>query len=137
MRFNVGLDAFNVVFTSRKLEHMSEVALNMTLGELETTKLIFAGGNLQPDMHTPDHLVDSATWDEWVDEDEEDIRFVGLSRMFPVGKHIRNCKAPGGALRAPEMIFTDTFDYHADLWCAGCLVRCFTCSFPLWTSNCC
>lgn len=69
----------------------------------------------------PKHLVKAAEWDDWVDEDEEDLRIIDLGESFLQGAEPETLAQPG-PLRAPETIFTERFDHRVDLWRAGCMV---------------
>ena len=70
----------------------------------------------------PKQLVKRAGWDEWIDEDEEDIRLIDFGEAFAHGSEPRKLAQPRG-LEAPETIFTDTFDYRVDLWRVGYTVK--------------
>lgn len=70
----------------------------------------------------PKQLVRTASWDDWIDEDEEDIRLTDLGESFMHGNEPLKLGQPLGS-EAPETIFTDSFDYRVDLWRAGCTVR--------------
>lgn len=66
-------------------------------------------------------MVEKAKWDDWVDEDEEDVRLIDFGEAFPHGAERTDLAEPGG-LQVPEKIFTGAFDYRVDLWRAGCTV---------------
>jgi len=74
------------------------------------------------DNGLPNQLVKAAGWDEWIDEDDEDLRIIDLGESFLQGAEPKMLAQPG-CLQAPETIFTDSFDYRLDLWRAGCVVR--------------
>jgi serine/threonine-protein kinase SRPK3 len=74
------------------------------------------------DNGLPNQLVKAAGWDEWIDEDDEDLRIIDLGESFLQGAEPETLAQPG-CLQAPETIFTDSFDYRLDLWRAGCVVR--------------
>ena len=78
------------------------------------------GKALAPGM--PKQLVKATGWDDWIDEDEEDIRLIDLGEAFPYDAPPAELAEPS-ELKVPEKIFTGTFDYRIDLWRAGCLVR--------------
>ena len=61
------------------------------------------------------------TWDDWIDEDEEDIRVIDLGEARLQVAAQKKLAQPG-SLRAPEHIFTDSFDHRIDLWRAGIVV---------------
>jgi hypothetical protein len=69
----------------------------------------------------PNQLVKTTVWDEWIDEDEEDIRLIDFGQAFAHGDEPFTLAQPNG-LEAPETIFTDSFDYRVDLWRVGCTV---------------
>ena len=70
----------------------------------------------------PGQLVKAAGWDNWIDEDEEDIRIFDLGEAFLKGAEPEKLAQPSH-LRAPETIFMDSCDNRHDLWRAGILVR--------------
>lgn len=70
----------------------------------------------------PSQLVKAANWESWIDEDEEDIRLLDFGETFTQGAEPERIAQPK-ALRAPETIFTDRFDYRLDLWGVGIAVR--------------
>ena len=74
------------------------------------------------DNGIPNQLVKAAGWDEWIDEDDEDLRIIDLGESFLQGAEPKTLAQPG-CLQAPETIFTDSFDYRLDLWRGGCVVR--------------
>jgi serine/threonine-protein kinase SRPK3 len=69
----------------------------------------------------PEQLVEKGGWDDWIDEDTEDVRVIDLGEAFPHGAEPANLAEPGG-LQVPEKIFTGRFDYRVDLWRVGCTV---------------
>jgi hypothetical protein len=76
----------------------------------------------RPKRGLPTELVKAASWEEWIEEDDEDIRIIDLGETFIQGAEPAKLAQPGH-LKAPETIFTDTFDYRVDLWRAGIMVR--------------
>jgi serine/threonine-protein kinase SRPK3 len=74
------------------------------------------------DPGVPKELIKNAGWDEWIDEDDEDIRLIDWGEAFVQGAEPSKLAQPGG-LNAPETIFTNRFDYRIDLWRAGCTVQ--------------
>jgi len=74
------------------------------------------------DNGLPNQLVKAAGWDEWIDEDDEDLRIIDLGESFLQGAETKTLAQPR-CLQAPETIFTDSFDYRLDLWRGGCVVR--------------
>jgi serine/threonine protein kinase len=73
----------------------------------------------------PKHLVMTAEWDTWTDEDVECLRIIDLGESFLQGMEPTKLAQPG-PLQAPETIFTEHFDHRVDLWRAGCVVSCST-----------
>ncbi|TVY46844.1 Protein kinase [Lachnellula occidentalis] len=69
----------------------------------------------------PKQLVKRAFWDDWIDEDEEDIRIIDFGEVFVEGSNPGILAQPPD-LRAPETIFTDLLDHRLDLWRAGITV---------------
>ncbi len=69
----------------------------------------------------PSQLVKAATWDTWIDEDDEDLRIIDFGETFKQGCEPVKLAQPG-PLRVPETIFEDKFDYRLDLWRAGIVV---------------
>lgn len=77
------------------------------------------GNALSPGV--PKQLLKIAEWDEWIFEDDEDIRIIDFGEAFTKGTQPARLAQPGD-LRAPETLFTDHFDYRLDLWRAGTTV---------------
>ncbi|KAJ3479680.1 hypothetical protein NLG97_g8260 [Lecanicillium saksenae] len=116
------LDSTNVVFTLRHLAGASDETLLEAVGELETTTLLCADG-APTSAHMPSQLVRAATWDNWVDEDEEDVCFVDFGSSFRVGDAMGSSDFEHSAVSPPETILADTFDYRIDLWRVGCIIH--------------
>jgi len=74
----------------------------------------------------PKQLVKTSGWDNWTDEDVEDLRIIDFGEAFVQGAEPAELAQPD-VLRAPETIFTGNFDFRLDLWRAGIVVR--RCSF--------
>jgi serine/threonine-protein kinase SRPK3 len=91
------------------------------LGNPESEELVRLDGKAL-DMGLPRYLVKAAEWDDWIDEDDEDLRILDLGEAFHQGAEPKHLAQPG-ALRVPETIFAASFDYRVDLWRAGCIVR--------------
>lgn len=68
----------------------------------------------------PRQLVKSATWDDCVDEDDEDLR-ISFGESFRHGDEPERLAQPA-ALQAPETISMERFDQRGDLWRVGCAV---------------
>lgn len=82
----------------------------------------------------PKHIVRRAEWDEWLDEDEEDIRLIDWGESFRLGEEPDRVAQPIDC-KAPETIFTDRLDYRIDLWSAGIVVRISIQTIPLYTCS--
>ncbi|KAL5316744.1 hypothetical protein ACEPPN_015795 [Leptodophora sp. 'Broadleaf-Isolate-01'] len=107
----------NLGFTCPRLAHLPESELFDILGTPETEVLARVDGQpLQPGL--PKQLVKKAFWDNWIDEDDEDIRLIDFGEAFTQGSRPDRLAQPPD-IRAPETIFTDHFDYRLDLWRAG------------------
>lgn len=91
------------------------------LGRPEPEELSRLDG--QPlDVSLPKQLVETASWVDWADEDEEDLRIINFGEAFLQGAEARNLAQPP-SLRGPETIFATGFDYKLDLWHIGIVVR--------------
>lgn len=100
---------------------MSEEEILEVIGHPHSVLLSRKDGKpLEPSI--PKQLVRKASWEEWIDEDEEDIRFIDWGEAFKQGAESNRLAQPGD-LRAPEILFTGQFDYRVDLWRVGCTVR--------------
>ncbi|KAK9426952.1 kinase-like protein [Lipomyces doorenjongii] len=113
----------NVVFTCNYLSQLTEKQLFNVLGTPEPEELARLDGK-PLDKRLPNHLVKTAGWDDWIDEDDEDLRIIDLGEAFLQGAEPTTLAQPG-SLQAPETIFTDSFDYRLDLWRAGCVIYSF------------
>lgn len=100
---------------------MTESSLFKVLGAPESVELARLDGK-PLDKGLPNQLVKAASWDDWIDEDDEDLRIIDLGEAFLQGAEPTALAQPG-SLRAPETIFNDSFDYRIDLWRAGLMVR--------------
>ncbi|OIW34167.1 kinase-like protein, partial [Coniochaeta ligniaria NRRL 30616] len=110
----------NVVFTAHKLAQSSLESIFDVIGAPKPEDLIRCDGEqLSPGL--PEQLVEKAGWDDWIDEDDEDIRVIDLGEAFAQGAEPVHLSEPGG-LQVPEGIFTGRFDYRLDLWRAGCTI---------------
>lgn len=69
----------------------------------------------------PKHIVKATEWNDWIDEDDEDLRILDLGEGFLQGDEPSALAQPG-PLRVPEIIFEERFDHRIDLWRAGCMV---------------
>lgn len=70
----------------------------------------------------PKQLVNTSGWYNWIDEDKEDLRIIDFGEAFLQGAELAGLAQPN-VLRAPETIFTDSYDFRLDLWRAGIVVR--------------
>ena len=91
------------------------------LGAPESEELTRLDGK-PPEHSLPRQLVKTAGWENWTDEDEEDLRIIDFGEAFLQGVEPTRLAQPD-TLRAPEIIFTDHFDCKVDLWRAGIVVR--------------
>ncbi|RAH52858.1 kinase-like protein [Aspergillus piperis CBS 112811] len=113
----------NIAFSCSSLSHATKAELFEVLGLPEVEDLVRLDG--QPlGNGLPKHIVKAADWENWVDEDEEDIRILDFGEAFIQGNEPKVLAQPG-QLRVPELIFTNCFDYRVDLWRAGCMIHAF------------
>jgi serine/threonine-protein kinase SRPK3 len=103
------------------LSKLSKESLFKVLGTPKSAELARLDGK-PLDKGLPKQLVKSASWDDWIDEYDEDLRLLDLGEAFRQGAEPTTLAQPSN-LRAPETIFTDTVDYRIDLWRAGIIVR--------------
>jgi serine/threonine-protein kinase SRPK3 len=110
----------HVAFTSTGLADTSQEELFEVLGDPFVERLVRLDG--QP-LHTglPSQLVEDASWETWIDEDEEAIRLLSFGSCF---RHGREPDVPtqGYGYEVPEVIFGDKWDCRVDLWRLGCTV---------------
>lgn len=117
----IDVSGANMAFTTARLATLNPRALFEVIGSPQTEPLVRLDGKpLAPGM--PEQLVQKTMWEDWIDEDEEDVRLIDLGEAFPLDKPPAKLAEPGG-LQAPEGIFTGKFDHRVDLWRAGCTVR--------------
>ena len=100
---------------------MNKEDLFDVLGTPELEELARLDGKPLEDS-LPRQLVKTAGWDNWIDEDEEDLRIIDFGEAFLHGAEPTRLAQPD-TLRAPETIFTDNFDCRLDLWRVGIVVR--------------
>lgn len=115
------LSGRNVAFTSDRLSQLTEEELFEVLGTPETEELARRDGK-SLGKSLPSHLIKATGWDNWIDEDEEDIRVFDLGEAFLRGAEPEKLPQPSH-LRAPETIFMNSCDSRHDLWRAGIMVR--------------
>ena len=111
----------NVAFTCNGLSQLTEEELFKVLGAPKSEKLARLDGK-PLDEEVPSQLVKAAGWVSWIDEDDEDLRIFDLGEGFLKGAEPKMLAQPRD-LKAPETIFTDSYDYRLDLWRAGIMVR--------------
>ncbi|RAK99538.1 kinase-like protein [Aspergillus ibericus CBS 121593] len=113
----------NVAFSASHLSKASKEVLLEVIGAPEAEEVTRIDG--EPlDQGLPKHLIKAASWVDWIDEDEEDLRILDFGESFLQGKEPTKLAQPGH-LRVPETIFTECFDYRVDLWRAGCMIYSF------------
>lgn len=111
----------NLVFTAHNLQKLSAEEMFEVIGAPITEQLARRdGGPVHPSM--PEQLVEKASWNMWIDEDDVDVRLIDFGETFAHGAKPDQLAEPPG-LEVPERIFMGRFDYKVDLWRAGCVVR--------------
>lgn len=110
----------NISFSCSNLWEDTEEQLFHVLRSPEVVPLVRVDGTPLGNA-LPSQLVKSAEWYNWIDWEDEDIRLFDFGEGFFQGQEPERLAQPT-ALRVPETIFTDTFDYRVDLWRAGCIV---------------
>lgn len=116
----VDISGGNIAFSCSNLSNAAEKDLFEVLGLPETEELVRLDGK-PLETGLPKYLVKPAGWDEWIDEDEEDLRILDFGEGFLQGDEPKTLAQPG-QLQVPETIFGDRFDHRVDLWRAGCMV---------------
>jgi hypothetical protein len=111
----------NVAFTCKGWSQLTEEELFEVLGAPKSEKLARLDGK-PLDEGVPNQLVKATGWFGWIDEDDEDLRIFDFGEAFLKGAEPK-CLAQPQQLKAPETIFTDSYDYRLDLWRAGIMVR--------------
>ena len=110
----------NVAFSCRYLSNATKDELFEVLGMPESEELVRLDGK-PLDKALPKNIVKATEWDEWIDEDDEDLRILDFGEAFIQGDKLRELAQPG-PLRVPETTFVQCFDHRVDLWRAGCMV---------------
>ena len=119
--FIADLSGSNVAFTSTRLSNLTEKKLfNIIEAPSEPEELARLDGK-PLDKGQPSHLIEAVSWDNEIDEDDEDLRIIDLGEAFIQGAEPTRL-AQHGPLRVPETILTKKFDYRIDLWRAGVMV---------------
>ncbi|EXJ86465.1 CMGC/SRPK protein kinase [Capronia epimyces CBS 606.96] len=67
----------------------------------------------------PEEYVAAESWDDWNDEEFEDVKILDLGDLFSQQEQPGTCALPYDC-RPPEFIFEDSFDHRSDLWQVGC-----------------
>lgn len=111
----------NVIFTCRTLLEDGDEYLIESLGG-EHFIAEYTGASPRP-PNLPGFLMDIATYKNWFDCPEEEIRLVDWGESFPIDQTPTGIAQPPD-LNSPETFFVGHFDYAHDLWRAGCVVRC-------------
>ena len=119
--FLLDISGRNIAFSCTNLWKQTKEQLFDVLGFPEVESLTRVDGTPLANG-LPSQLVKAAEWDDWIDEDDEDIRLFDFGESFFQGLEPKTLAQPG-PLRVPETIFTDSFDYRVDLWRTGCMVR--------------
>ena len=102
----------NIAFTCGQLPQTTKEDFFSVLGQPEVEYLVRLDG--QPIRKgLPKQLVNVAAWVNWIEEYEEDLRLIDFGEAFIHGEEPERLAQPN-ALRVPESIFTDTFDYRMD-----------------------
>jgi serine/threonine-protein kinase SRPK3 len=115
------LSGRNVAFTSEGLSQLTEEKLFEIIGTPETEELTRRDGK-PLGTGVPNQLVKATGWDNWIDEDDEDLRIFDLGEAFLKGTEPKKLPQPSH-LKAPETIFGDSCGSTHDLWRAGIMVR--------------
>lgn len=114
------VSARNIAFTSSCFKDCSEERLAEILGLPKTEELRPVDGEpLKAGL--PKYIVQSTLWEDWLEEDDEDIRLIDWGEAFSRGAEPVKIAQPFG-LNAPETVFTPRIDYRIDLWRAGWIV---------------
>jgi hypothetical protein len=109
-----------LALTSSCFKDCSEERLAEILGPPKTEELRPVDGEpLKASF--PQYIVESTRWEDWLEEDDEDIRLIDRGEAFSRGAEPIKIAQPFG-LNAPETIFTPRIDYRIDLWRAGWIV---------------
>ncbi|KAG6358804.1 hypothetical protein INS49_012323 [Diaporthe citri] len=114
--------AGNVAFTCKSLlnsydEHLLDLLSEVYVANPWPDKPL-------PSPRLPKQLVQTARWEAWEDETEEEIRLVDWGSAFPVGGTVSvEVMAQPIDLRSPETFFIGEFDHHHDIWRAGSMIR--------------
>ncbi|KAL4945101.1 hypothetical protein BDV06DRAFT_219633 [Aspergillus oleicola] len=112
----------NIAFGCSGLTNATRDEVLRVLGQPEAEDLIRLDG--QPLAEgLPRQIVKATDWEEWIEEDEEDIRLLDLGEAFLQSDRPITKLAQPGNLRVPETVFVERFDYRVDLYRAGCVIH--------------
>ncbi|KAH8746901.1 kinase-like domain-containing protein [Diaporthe sp. PMI_573] len=114
------ISSHNIAFSASRIRNTSEPDISRIIGTPVIEDLIREDGK-PIDPNFPKHIVRRAEWDEWLDEDKEDIRLIDWGESFRWGQEPAYLAQPIDC-KAPETIFTDYLDYRTDLWRAGIVI---------------
>lgn len=92
----------NVAFTSDGLSQLAEEKLLEVIGAPETEELTRLDGK-PLGTGVPKQLVKATGWDNWIDEDDQDLRIFDLGEAFLKGTEPKKLPQPSH-LKAPETI---------------------------------
>ncbi|KAE9371863.1 kinase-like protein [Stipitochalara longipes BDJ] len=113
----------NIAFKCNQAAHLPEEEFFQVIGDPEIDELARNDGQLLP-KGMSSQFVKAATWETWIDEDDEDLRIIDFGETFKQGFEPVKLAQPG-SLRAPEIIFEVKFDYRLDLWRVGIVIYSF------------
>ena len=111
----------NLAITIPGLESLDERSFFERLGSPHASPVTRIDGKCLP-SNIPSHIVRPATF-----RMRDILRLSSTIKMMDFGQGFFKDSVPDTlhtplAVRAPEVIFGDTFDRRVDLWSAGCLV---------------
>ncbi|KAL4967430.1 kinase-like protein [Aspergillus stella-maris] len=112
------LSGGNVAFRCSGLTNADEDEVMEILGRPEVEDLIRLDGEpLAPGL--PSQIVKATRWEEWFEEDLEDIRILDFGEAFLQSDQPITKLAQPAQLRIPETFFVERFDHRVDLYRAG------------------
>lgn len=118
---NPDISAGNVAFTCKKLLNDEDDDLLDLLSDVYVAHPW--PDRPLPSSHLPRQLVQTARWEVWEDEMDEDVRLVDWGSAFPaVGTVPAEALAQPIDLRSPETFFVGRCDRRHDTWRAGCVM---------------
>ena len=123
----------NLLFSIPSLDEMDEERLKQN--EAETTEPLRRLDGKQ-DKWAPKYLALGQPLHEYVNISPDfRIKISDLASAFPLSDPPVLTITPL-ALRAPELIFNESFDASIDVWAVGCLIYEFLTGMPLFSVNC-